>query len=199
MILWITRDSGFGLLQLHTVEPKLHAGCSWVSDITGTNSLILNNNLFPEVTFENSPQQVELSLLGKLENKPIITNYTLAESKTIIGGLSEKYCKEVPKEYYGEIEVKEVITKIDTKKFKYFKSIEFDGKTYESFYNNNYFYNKEDNCLILEICNDESTMYYYKVTKDDLVYLGLVDDVFGIFSEYFESVDGIVELNSSHS
>ena len=151
-----------------------------------------------EVTFENSPQQVELSLLGKLGDKPTLTNYTLAESKAIIGGLSEKYCKEVPKEYYSEIEVKEVITKIDTKKFKSVKSIEFDGKIYESSYNNNYFYNEVDNCLILEICNDECTMYYYKVTKDDLVYLGLVDDVFGIFSEYFESVDGIVELNSSH-
>lgn len=41
-------------------------------------------------------------------------------------------------------------------------------------------------------------MYYYEVTKDDLVYLGLVDDVFGIFSECYESVDGIVELNSSY-
>lgn len=31
-----------------------------------------------------------------------------------------------------QIEVKEVITKIDTKKFKHIESIEFDGKIYKS-------------------------------------------------------------------
>lgn len=198
MKLWIARDRS-GILRLYYNQPKVNRK---TQEITSNGEYYeISINSFPEVTFENSPQQVELSLLGKLGDKPTLTNYTLAESKTMIdgGGLSEKYCKEVPKEYYSEIEVKEVITKIDTKKFKSVESIEFDGKTYESFYNNNYFYNKEDNCLILEICNDERTMYYYEVTKDDLVYLGLVDDVFGIFSEYYyESIDGIVELNSSY-
>ena len=195
MKLWIARDRS-GILRIYYNQPKVNRK---TQEITSNGEYYeISINSFPEVTFENSPQQIELHLLGKLENKPIKTNYILAESDTLVGGLSEKYCKEVPKDYYGEIEVKEVITKIDTKKFKCVKSIEFDGKIYESFYNNNYFYNEADNCLILEICNDECTMYYYKVTKDNLVYLGLVDDVFGIFSEYFESVDGIVELNSSH-
>ncbi len=42
----------------------------------------LEPHLFPEVTFENSPQQVELRLLGKLKNKPTKTNYILAEGDT---------------------------------------------------------------------------------------------------------------------
>lgn len=195
MKLWIARDRS-GILRIYYNQPKVNRKAQEI--ISNGEYYEISINSFPEVTFENSPQQIELRLLGKLENKPIKTNYILAESDTMVGGLSERYCKEVPKEYYSEIEVKEVIIKIDTKKFKCIKSIEFDGKIYESFDNNNYFYNEVDNCLILEICNEERTMYYYEVTKDDLVYLGLVDDVFGIFSEYFESVDGIVELNSSH-
>ena len=198
MILWIARDKDWSL-NLFNEKPKKE-GKRWYGGIDEdgyyNGALEISKGLFPEVTFENSPQQVELSLLGKLDDKPILTNYTLAESKAMIGGLSEKYRKEVPKEYYGEIEVKEVITKIDTKKFKYFKSIEFDGKIYESFYNNNYFYNEVDNCLILEICNDDDTMYYYEVTEDDLIYLGLFEDVFGIFES--ENINNIVELNSSH-
>lgn len=197
MKLWIARDRS-GILRIYYNQPKVNKRTQEI--ISNGEYYEISINSFPEVTFENSPQQIELRLLGKLENKPVKTNYILAESDTLVGGggLSERYCKEVPKDYYSRIEVKEVITKIDTKKFKCFKSIEFDGKIYESFYNNNYFYNEVDNCLILEICNDDRTMYYYEVTNDDLVYLGLVDDVFGIFSEYFESVDGIVELNSSH-
>lgn len=198
MKLWIARDRS-GILRIYYNQPKVNKRTQEI--ISNGEYYEISINSFPEVTFENSPQQIELRLLGKLENKPIKTNYILAESDTLVGGgsrLSERYCKEVPKDHYGKIEVKEVITKIDTKKFKCIKSIEFDGKIYESFYNNNYFYNEVDNCLILEICNDDRTMYYYEVTNDDLVYLGLVDDVFGIFSEFFESVDGIVELNSSH-
>lgn len=196
MKLWIARDRS-GILRIYYNQPKVNKRTQEI--ISNGEYYEISINSFPEVTFENSPQQIELRLLGKLENKPTKTNYILAESDTLVGGLSERHCKEVPKDYYSKIEVKEVITKIDTKKFKSVKSIEFDGKIYESFYNNNYFYNEVDNCLILEICNEECTMYYYEVTNDDLVYLGLVDDVFGIFSEYFESVDGIVELNSSHS
>ena len=169
MKLWIARDL-HGDIWLFTNRPYYCSGKCWCDSKNG-EFMLLDKNQFPEVTFENSPQEVEICLLGKLENKPIKTNYILAESNTLVdgGGLSERYCKKVPKDYYGKIEVKEVITKIDTKKFKYFKSIEFDGKIYESFYNNNYFYNEVDNCLILEICNDERTMYYYEVTKDDLI------------------------------
>lgn len=31
----------------------------------GTSSCILDNDMFPEVTFENSPQEVELKLVEK--------------------------------------------------------------------------------------------------------------------------------------
>lgn len=104
MILWITRDKNNAELVLHKKKPFY---CKEYECWIGGEPIgVLSNYNFPEVTFENSPQQVELSLLGKLENKPILANYTLAESKAMIGGLSEKYCKEVPKEYYSEIEVK---------------------------------------------------------------------------------------------
>lgn len=89
-----------------------------------------------------------------------------------------------------------MITRINPKKFKSVKSIEFSGKTFESSYNHNYFYNEADNCLILEVSNDDDTMYYYEITEDDLIYLGLIEDVFGIFES--ENMNNIVELNSSH-
>ena len=37
---------------------------SWYSHNTGGEYLNLNSDLFPEVTFENSPQQVEIKLIN---------------------------------------------------------------------------------------------------------------------------------------
>lgn len=91
-----------------------------------------------------------------------------------------------------------MITKINPKKFKFVKSIKFDEKVFNSSYNHSYFYDEIDNCLILETCNDDSTMFYYKVTRDDLVYLGFIESIFGIFSEYYENANNIIELNSNY-
>lgn len=56
MKMWIARDSG-GALFLHPEKPLLmeRYGC-WDSD----DWYKLDSELLPEVTFENSPQEVEL-------------------------------------------------------------------------------------------------------------------------------------------
>ena len=68
MKMWIARAEG-NVLTLHQSEPKKVRMDSdtkeffWASDIE-TQSF-LNRNLFPEVTFENSPMEVELKLIEK--------------------------------------------------------------------------------------------------------------------------------------
>ena len=58
MKLWIARNED-GTLTLHKIKPKLFfeegIGTYW----TGSNYYLPAKN-FPEVTFENSPQEVEL-------------------------------------------------------------------------------------------------------------------------------------------
>ena len=53
MKMWITRDFN-GDLCLHMERPRL-LKTMWASD----DWVFLNEDLFPEVTFENSPQEVE--------------------------------------------------------------------------------------------------------------------------------------------
>ena len=61
MELWIARDRD-GVLCLFDCEPfKNDYGC-WA---TYGNCYVIDDYLFPEVTFENSPQQVELKLIEK--------------------------------------------------------------------------------------------------------------------------------------
>lgn len=56
MEMWITRDSG-GALLLHTEKPILYKSSGiWDSE----NWFEIDSNLYPEVTFENSPQEIEL-------------------------------------------------------------------------------------------------------------------------------------------
>ena len=68
MKMWIARAIN-NVLTLHQLEPeKLRMdeesdNYFWASDIE-TQSF-LNKNLFPEVTFENSPMEVELKLIEK--------------------------------------------------------------------------------------------------------------------------------------
>ena len=54
MKIWIARDFD-DYIFLHTKEPKLLDG-EWSSE----RVLMLNKTDFPEVTFENSPQEIEL-------------------------------------------------------------------------------------------------------------------------------------------
>ena len=59
MKLWIARDKD-GTLLIHFYEPIID-GLEWIS----LDYRIIDKNLFPEVTFENSPQEVELKLVEK--------------------------------------------------------------------------------------------------------------------------------------
>ena len=60
MKLWITRDKD-GTLLIHFYEPIID-GLEWIS----LDYRIIDKGFLPEVTFENSPQEVELKLI---ENK----------------------------------------------------------------------------------------------------------------------------------
>ena len=60
MKLWIARDSD-GELKLYNSQPMTMTG--WFAPQRGFDSLELNEQLFPEVTFDNSPQQIELKLI----------------------------------------------------------------------------------------------------------------------------------------
>jgi hypothetical protein len=59
MKLWIARDYIFDDLYLFKNKPELD-GDRWLAE-DGMYSI--DSNLFPEVTFYNSPQQVELKLV----------------------------------------------------------------------------------------------------------------------------------------
>ena len=57
MKLWVTRDKD-GMLIIHFYEPKID-GLEWVS----LDYCVINEDMFPGVTFENSPQEIELNLV----------------------------------------------------------------------------------------------------------------------------------------
>lgn len=64
MKLWIARDK-YGYLTLHEEAPFNNSGM-WFSDNRTTKPYIcISKDCFYEVTFENSPQQVELKLIEK--------------------------------------------------------------------------------------------------------------------------------------
>ena len=56
---WVTRDKD-GELNLFSSEPKKFGPC-WI--VGFDYELRLDDKLFPEVTFENSPMEVELKLV----------------------------------------------------------------------------------------------------------------------------------------
>ena len=68
MKMWIARTEG-NVLTLHLSKPRKvrmdneTEDFCWVSDIE-TQSF-LNKNLFPEVTFENSPKMIEIVIKGE--------------------------------------------------------------------------------------------------------------------------------------
>lgn len=57
MKLWIARDLG-GRLSFHYERPRYISGKGWT-----VVCAVPDSSLFPEVTFENSPQEVELKLV----------------------------------------------------------------------------------------------------------------------------------------
>ena len=65
MKLWIARDND-GSLYLYDQRPVLNTLINEVWECTKFgNWYDIDNSLFPEVTFENSPQQIELKLVKK--------------------------------------------------------------------------------------------------------------------------------------
>lgn len=69
MKLWVARDKD-GILRLFETKPFLNINNNWDSDDnywdSDDNYFVIDENKFPEVTFENSPQQVELKLIELL-------------------------------------------------------------------------------------------------------------------------------------
>lgn len=59
--LWITRD--FMGLWLHTTKPLFNSSKKEFESVDDNTLYINNDKLFPEVTFENSPQQIEIKLI----------------------------------------------------------------------------------------------------------------------------------------
>lgn len=58
MKLWIARDKN-GTLVLHESKPY----CPFTNWHNSNQEFYLDSELFPEVTFENSPQEIELKLV----------------------------------------------------------------------------------------------------------------------------------------
>jgi hypothetical protein len=58
MKLWIARDKN-NALGLYTVEPMLYDN-KYFDGTYQSQMIDLDENLFPEITFENSPQMVEV-------------------------------------------------------------------------------------------------------------------------------------------
>lgn len=70
MILWIARDQyndayGRGSVTLHLYKPSLSKYGRWEDNTIDGFMCVLSKDSFPEITFENSPQEVELTLLNK--------------------------------------------------------------------------------------------------------------------------------------
>lgn len=69
MEIWIARDKD-GLLYLYDYKPQKNEisgkfTCGIKSNGDWSEEYELNSHLFPELTFENSPQEVELKLVEK--------------------------------------------------------------------------------------------------------------------------------------
>ena len=62
MKIWIARDLE-GRLELHSIRPYLVGENYWNNE--DDNWMRLRETDFPEVTFENSPMEVELKLIEK--------------------------------------------------------------------------------------------------------------------------------------
>lgn len=60
MKLWIARNKD-GTLALHESEPY----CPYDTWYNCNQEMYLDKNLFPEVTIENSPQEVEIKLVNQ--------------------------------------------------------------------------------------------------------------------------------------
>lgn len=58
--MWIARDKD-GSLFLYEIKPKKYE--EYFDSIRGYKAIQLNDELFPEITFENSPREVKLKIV----------------------------------------------------------------------------------------------------------------------------------------
>ena len=63
MTMWIARDKDGGLY-LYSNTPRVNYNKGWFMVKCG-NCMSVNSNLLPELTFENSPQELEIKLKTK--------------------------------------------------------------------------------------------------------------------------------------
>lgn len=103
-----------------------------------------------------------------------------------------------------------MITTINTSNYKRVESINLNGLTFTSSYNHNYFYDKNNDELILEEADDYQTCFYYRVNINENLevstdYIGYTDDQygFGIFDDDYEGYpyrneNNFVEFNSNN-
>lgn len=67
--MWISRDNytdayGRGDVKLHLYKPTLNEYDRWRDKTTYGHKCFLSKEDFPEVTFDNSPQEVEIKLVN---------------------------------------------------------------------------------------------------------------------------------------
>ena len=63
--LWVARDKDDSLWLFHAKPRKSTDGTEWLSDVSF--AIPVSNTKHREVTFETSPQQVELTLIPKVD------------------------------------------------------------------------------------------------------------------------------------
>ncbi len=99
-------------------------------------------------------------------------------------------------------------TLLNTSDYSRVESIVIYGVTFISIYNHNYYYNKSNEDVILEECDDDQTCYYYRIEQKGhsfvKTYLGLTEDNYGygIFDEDYEGYpyrndNGEIELDDT--
>ncbi len=75
---------------------------------------------------------------------------------------------------------------INTEGFKYISEIQFNGKSYKSYYNHNYYTNGSE--LILEESDDAECFSYYRILNNSTEYLGSIYSLTGIFYDNSETL-----------
>lgn len=92
-------------------------------------------------------------------------------------------------------------TKINVRNFKHVKTIEKFGKTFESFYCYNYYYDELNDILILSESDDNMGHAYYIVDEIGITFIGCSFGIYSIFDDEDDydgapSIEnGIVELD----
>lgn len=92
-------------------------------------------------------------------------------------------------------------TKVNVRNFKHVERIEKFGKTFESFYCHNYYYDEINDILIFSHCDDDMAHLYYIIDENGFNHIGCGFGIYSIFDDekYYDSdppiVNGIVELD----